>query len=574
MKIFKSFPLACAALIMSACSSDDGNGSENPNVASEAQYLAVNIVNVGTTPTRGSSTDPNYADGTDAENKINKVRFYFFNSDGSPYTLVGTEETTTGTNVNWLEQKTISKDEGSTSSVDKILNTVLVIKGSTAAAPAKMVTVINPETLNATTLKSNGVVSLSDLCDGLNDTKFYDTPTSGSISDFVMTNSAYLEAGIKVCPSLVSGHVETSDVDAKNNPVDIYVERVAAKVSTELTDAKFEVGTAATWGDGLYKTKDPVYTYGANTKIYAVIEGWGVADENKKAMVVKQISDSWTNDNIGINPWNTADYHRCFWESMMPNANATGTSIYSNVNHAFNDYKANIKTGIKYTLPNTAAAASDYSDKKENNMTKFLVAATLKYQDATGAWQKAEVCKYRGVEYLGINNLKEAVATAYNKYYTKVGTDYKELQAADIDFVITPTTATTSLKDYQVVPTLVSTVTEVYKKNATGGYDDVTTTAKADIEQFTADVRKNGKVYYYIPINHLGKTGSVAECGIVRNHWYKVKLNSITGLGTPVYNEDKTIDPTTPSDENTYLAARVNVLQWRVVTQNVDLGKK
>ena len=560
-------------MMMCACSSDDpGEGKGNPNVAGEAQYLAVNIVNVGAAPTRGSSTDPNYADGTTEENKINKVRFYFFNSDGTPYTLVGTEETTTGTNVNWLEQKTITPTtEGTTGSVDKILNTVLVIKGSTAAAPAKMVTVINPGTLTSTTLKSDGVVSLSELCDDLKDTKFYNTATA-TVSDFVMTNSAYLEAGRKVCPSLVSGHVETSDTKARTNPVDIYVERVAAKVSTELTDAKFEVGTAANWGDGLYKTKDPVYTYGTDTKIYAVIDGWGVADENEKAMVVKQISDTWTDDNLGITTWNTADYHRCFWESMMPNA--TGTSIYTNVNHAFKDYKANIQNGVKYTLPNTAAAAADYSNKKENKMTKFLVAATLKYKDATGAWKNAEVCKYRGVEYLGINNLKEAVATAYNKYYTKVGTDYKELQAADIDFVITPTTATTSLKDYQVVPTLVSTVTEVYKKNATGGYDDVTTTAKADIEQFTADVRKNGKVYYYIPINHLGKTGSVAECGIVRNHWYIVTLNSITGLGTPVYNEDKTIDPTTPSDENTYLAARVNVLQWRVVTQNVDLGKK
>jgi hypothetical protein len=346
MKIFKFFPLACAALMMCACSSDDpGEGKGNPNVAGEAQYLAVNIVNVGTTPTRGSSADPNYADGTDAENKINKVRFYFFNADGTPYTLVGTEETTTKTNVNWLEQKTISKDEGSTGSVDKILNTVLVIKGSTAAAPAKMVTVINPETLTPTTLKSDGAVSLNELCDGINDTKFYNTT---SVSDFVMTNSAYLEAGRKVCPSLVSGHVETSETNAKGNPVDIYVERVAAKVSTELTAAKFEVGTAANWGDGLYKTTDPVYTYGANTKIYAVIDGWGVADENEKAMVVKQISDSWTNDILGITPWNTADYHRCFWESMMPNA--TGTSIYSNVNHAFKDYTANIKTGIKLLL--------------------------------------------------------------------------------------------------------------------------------------------------------------------------------------------------------------------------------
>lgn len=572
MKISKLFPFACAALMMTACGSDNDIEGGATNPGGDAQYLAVNIVNVGTTPTgRGSSADPNYKDGTTEENKINKVRFYFFNSDGSPYTLVGTDETTTGTNVNWLEQKTITPiTEGTEGSVDKILNTVLVIKGSTAAAPAKMVTVINPGTLNPTTLKSNGVVSLSELCDGLKDTKFYVTPTSGSVSDFVMTNSAYLEAGRKVCPSLVSGHVETSETDATDNPVDIYVERVAAKVSTALTDANFEVGSATDWGAGLYKTKDPVYTYGADTKIYAVIEGWGVADENANAMVVKQISNSWTNDNLGINPWNTADYHRCFWESMKPNA--TGTSIYSNVNHAFNYYKANITTGIKYTLPNTAAAATEYSDKKENNMTKFLVAATLKYQDG-GVWKNAEVCKYRGVEYLGIDNLKEAVATAYNKYYKKVGTDYKELQAADINFSTTTTSTTTTLKDYQVVPTLVSTVTEVYEKNATGGYDNVTATAKAEIEKFTAEVRTNGKAYYYIPINHLGSVGSVAECGIVRNHWYQVTLNTIKGLGTPVYDDTKTIDPTTPEDNDTYLAARVNVLQWRVVSQKVDLGK-
>lgn len=570
MKIFKLFPLACAALMMTACGSDNDIEGGATNPGGDAQYLAVNIVNVGTTPTgRGSSADPNYKDGTTEENKINKVRFYFFNSDGSPYTLVGTDETTTGTNVNWLEQKTIPPiTEGTEGSVDKILNTVLVIKGSTAAAPAKMVTVINPGTLNPTTLKSNGVVSLSELCDGLSDNKFYFTPTSGSVSDFVMTNSAYLEAGRKVCPSLVSGHVETSDAAAKANPVDIYVERVAAKVTTALTDANFEVGTAATWGDGLYKTTTPVYTYGADTKIYAVIEGWGVADENANAMVVKQISNSWTNDNLGINPWNTADYHRCFWESMMPNA--TGTSIYSNVNHAFKNYTANITTGIKYTLPNTAAAATDYSDKKENNMTKFLVAATLKYQDG-GVWKNAEVCKYRGVEYLGINNLKEAVATAYNKYYKKVGTDYKELEATDIDFSTTSTT--TTLKDYQVVPTLATSVTEVYTKNATGGYDDATAAAKDDIEKFTAEVRTDGKAYYYIPINHLGSANSVAECGIVRNHWYQVTLNTIVGLGTPVYDETKTIDPTTPEDNDTYLAARVNVLQWRVVSQKVDLGK-
>ena len=84
MKIFKLFPLACAALMMSACSSDDaGNEGGNPSAAGDPQYLAVNIVNVGTTPTRAGE----YENGTTEENTITKVRFYFFNGDGSPYII-------------------------------------------------------------------------------------------------------------------------------------------------------------------------------------------------------------------------------------------------------------------------------------------------------------------------------------------------------------------------------------------------------------------------------------------------------------------------------------------------------
>lgn len=50
MKIFKLFPLACAALMMSACTSDDASNGGSTGV-NDPQYLAVNIVNVGATPT-------------------------------------------------------------------------------------------------------------------------------------------------------------------------------------------------------------------------------------------------------------------------------------------------------------------------------------------------------------------------------------------------------------------------------------------------------------------------------------------------------------------------------------------
>ena len=112
-----------------------------------------------------------------------------------------------------------------------------------------------------------------------------------------------------------------------------------------------------------------------------------------------------------------------------------------------------------------------------------------------------------------------------------------------------------------------------YKKDASSptGYTALTT---ENISTYPAEVRKDGKAYYYIPIRHLGAaTTDPAYYGVVRNHWYKVKVNSLKGFGTPVYDDTKTIIPTIPDDSNTYLAAQINVLQWRVVEQSVDLGK-
>ena len=140
MKIFKLFPLACAALMMSACGSDDPihGGSTGVN---DPQYLAVNIVNVGTTPTR--ATD--YENGTTAESEIKKVRFYFFNGDGSPYLIKnpGIAGVDGGGSVNYLEATPGDDTTTSGSSnVEKITQTVLVINGEQNAAPSAIVAVV------------------------------------------------------------------------------------------------------------------------------------------------------------------------------------------------------------------------------------------------------------------------------------------------------------------------------------------------------------------------------------------------------------------------------------------------
>lgn len=550
MKIFKLFPLACAALMMSACSSDDaGNGNGNQGVAGETQYLAVNIVNVGATPTRAAV--PGYEDGTTEESKIKKIRFYFFHADGSAYKLEGP---TAGTVENYLEKDITDTDMGTadgTGTVGAITKAILVINGTTKKAPASVIAVVNPQSL---TSLGTDAKTLNELTNTLTGSQFYTVATK---DQFVMTNSVYVEAGRTVCPVTVAGHIGTNADDAKTKAIDIYAERVVAKVDADLQGGSLVANTAGTSKYGM-----KVGTYGASTDIYAVIDGWGVADENDNAYVEKHITNSWTDTGLGITTWTTSDYHRSFWGTSPAFAAGSPT------NHKFVDYKAQ-HGDVLYTLPNTPTTAVAAADVYKNDLTKFLVTATLRYQDATGTWQNAEICKYQGVEYLGINALKEAIATTYNMYYKKVGSDYTPIQAADVEF----TTTGTSLKDYEVSPVLKTTET-YYKKDASSADGYTALTASDNISKYPAEVRTDGKVYYFIPISHLATDAAkVGYYGVVRNHWYKVNVKSLKGFGTPVYDEKKIIDPTIPEDQATYLAAKINVLQWRVVSQDVNLGK-
>ena len=572
MKIFKFFPLACAALMMSACSSDNDIEGGATKPGSDPQYLAVNIVNVGTTPTRAGE----YENGTEEESKIKKVRFYFFNGDGSPYLIKNPNVTgvTGGGSVNYLEA-TPGDDTttpGSSSNVEKITQTVLVINGEQNAAPAAIMAVVNPETVEPATLKNGATMRLSELRSTAVGSKFYNKDAStGKVSDFVMSNSVYINAGEDVCSSLVAGHLTTSEKTAMENPVDLYVERVVAKVTADVDKDAFKVGDGSNWETTKYGTTTAVGKYG-DYDVYAVIEGWGLAEENGKAEVEKQVDKSWTDGTLGIGTWNTYDYHRSFWERSV--AFNTGVDGNRPVNHKYEEFKAKMKDEL-YTLPNTPI--EKVTNLNTNNLTKLLVAATLRYKDAENNWHNAEICRYNGMNFLGIDNLKKHVASTFSQYYTSTdNTHYTQLSGSDIDFKDPDAT----MVQYRVTPTLAADpegVTKKYYTKNPGTTSDFTevnkSTVLAAIEASKAEVRKDGKAYYFVPIKHLGKAGELGEYGVVRNHFYKITLTGIKGFGTPVYNPELVIDPTVPTYDNTYLAARVQVLQWRVVNQNVSLGE-
>lgn len=575
MKISKLFPFACVALMMSACASDKEEIGSGTKPGSDPQYLAVNIVNVGATPTTRAA---GYENGTAEESAIKKVRFYFFNGDGSPYLIknpgMGVEG---GENKNWLEAS--PADDNSTSGTpsqteEKITQTVLVINGIQSAAPAAIVAIVNPETVDAATLKNGGTMRLSELRYSAVGSNFYKKDAdNGAVSDFVMSNSVYVNAGEDVCASLVAGHVTTSAETAKTKPVDLYVERVVAKVTADVDNNAFELGNGTNWNAQKYGTKNPVGKSG-DYDVYAVIEGWGLASENGKAEVEKQVNKTWTDGILGFSPWTTSDFHRCFWEKSV--AIDLGPGANQPVNPTFNQLNAKMHD-VLYTLPNTPE--SKVTDLKNNALTKFAVAATLRYKDADNNWHYAEICRYNGVSILGIDNLKRQVALTFSQYYTSTdATNYTQLSKDDIGFKDPDVT----MQPYLVTPTLADDPagTKYYTKTTTGPTPTFREVNKADvlaaIEADKAEIRRDGRAYYYVPIKHLGSTDTnadaIAEYGIVRNHFYKITLSGIKGFGTPVYDPSKVVVPAVPTYQDTYLAARVQVLQWRVVTQSASLG--
>lgn len=600
MKKFTMLSSVLASALMltvASCSSEDVAGGDAQNGKGATSYLAVNIENVGSAPA-SRSYEPGkdkgtYEDGTEAESKINKVRFYFFNGDGTPYLLVNDNPKEQPQPVNFLEQTlgTVDMDGNDHDHTAEIkTKAMLVLKGETKAVPASVIAVINPDALDNSTLH-DGSMTLSELRTSATGSQFNDK-TNG----FVMSNSVYESAGQDVCSTPVANSVFATSDEALKKPVDIYVERVNAKVNAKINANYIRTGeTEKAWtinADGKYQIEVgsiDVITYDETTTatpttdtypVYAVVQGWQLADANGKAELCKQINTSWYAGQLGISPWTTSDYHRCFWSKSVPFTSGAQAGANHPVNPTFKGITQSLSGEFSaepvYTLPNTPDKEVTNPKTSVNTLTKLIVAAKLVYKDKNGKYNPAQVCQYRGLTYLGENAVKKQIVGGFARFFKKTTTGgvdvYKSIEASDIAFKTVSNSS--EVKDYEVVATLASSEEKFYiKDNTTGNWTKVSNdVVNAALEKETAQVRStDGATYYYTPIKHLGSEGSLGEYGIVRNHSYQITIQNIQGFGTPVYNPDKEIDPILPSDNNTYLAASIKVLSWRVVSSTVDL---
>lgn len=304
MNKFKLFPLALAAFAFSACTSEEAV-ENNPNVEGVKSYVAVNINNVGAA-TR--ATDGGYADGVGTENQINAVRFYFFTANGDAYKMKNGQS--------YVQKDNVGGTTKDNPNVEKITDAMLVIEGATTTAPHSMIAVVNSGTLDAGVLKAT--MTKEEVVAAVATQNFINN--GADAKDFVMSNSVYAEGNQPVWVSDITGHVATESDAAMQNPVDIYVERVAAKLTSTANAAnyvngKFEVG----------KTTN-------GTPVYAVIKGWGIAKETTDANLIKKIDATWSEADFGFK-WNDPANFRSYWEVSRTDLGA---------DKSYNDYKSQL----------------------------------------------------------------------------------------------------------------------------------------------------------------------------------------------------------------------------------------
>ena len=161
---------------------------------------------------------------------------------------------------------------------------------------------------------------------------------------------------------------------------------------------------------------------------------------------------------------------------------------------------------------------------------------------------------------------------------------YRQAGAGDVELVnaydgkvkVQLTAATKALTLYSSNSTA-DTYTEITDKS------NIDTQLAAECNIGNAIGYKEGLMYYNIPIEHLNETATTttngvttipeAKYGVVRNHHYEVTINKLENIGKGIFVPDEVIVPGDSDDDKKayYVGAKINILSWKIVSQDVDL---
>ena len=461
------------SLFLIGCSDRDLTpGGEEPSMSGDYEYgyLTVTVM-----PTEsGSRSDEDFVVGSPEENKINTVRFYFFDQELKAVKVKANGATYFDVNMNASDNDYNSSDKDKDPNIESTVTATLIIespKGDTK--PYYVAAVVNPTSSTPGLAEGQPISDLQAPADY--------SPTSGG---FVMSSTVYKDKkkiydesspgkvkddskDSEIIAQLVHHKIHGSRLDALEDPATIYVERVLAKVSASVAITsvdKEDVGDnnkiTLSSGEVIYKLSNSKIgvTTGEEDKnqdIYVKFLGWNVTAARKESRLVKLINTEWGSDNNNTLPgwtesWNDVLHYRSYWA-----INPTTTTMANDYNFGPFAAQTNGDSGtfeagegcawnfgfgekndsrVSYTYLQENAGKADDGTTADIINSKVIVAAQL--VDIGG--NPLTLVKWSGSIYnctteAAKNSLLDALAYS-TKLYIKKGDKYVKLSSEDIKF--------------------------------------------------------------------------------------------------------------------------------------------
>lgn len=575
MKIKHYFGLAVIAAMTASCSSNEDLGTAGPGTGTNEAGVgyATFSINLPTTSGTRADANPEFKPGDANEYKVNDATLLIFkkgatNNEGD-YTFV--ESVELGSMAPW--QKPNPDETGVTTH---------------AKITAKLESVNKNENNFALVLLNNGTGTNAKVAMPSDGEKFsvWNAQTTDKFAKpengFYMANAPlFKDNKVTTLVAINKDNIyPTEEQAAKGTATDIYVERGLAKVT-------LKTGKAATGN-----TDDNYTVTGVTYKGDKVtIKNWALDVTNTKTFPIHNVdglSDDYTNiwsntdTPAGSNGANTQRFvdnkdtkaKRVYWgkDPNYDNTAADKTALNAEFNNVANkDVTAEPTTSL-YCLENTFNLAN----MKQGQTTRVVFKATYKPASLpTGETTFYKIGKNTAIwrETDLVKEIEAAVASVISGAAGKTtvtlnaGAGKNNITAAGTHYITKDNIAVTG----------VETISDENIKAIN------TQLGLKESEKVGISTYADGESYYIARIKHFGdaltkwesgpyddkKLEYLGRYGVLRNNWYELTVNSVSGPGYPSVPEVK---PNTPDDEDDkYINVEVKILDWAKRSQSVDL---
>lgn len=583
MRKVKFFGLLLAAGLFSACSDNlDDAGNVNEGGANGTGYvkISLNLPSTSGGSTRAGSENDNFNNGSAVEYNVKDVILALF---------YGTNESEA--TCKWATTLSTSFGDASTDPSNITTKSTSIVsevpqpdKGQSIYALA----IINGEKYfgisnNELTFEANAGAkgtfigkTLSDLfetaspvvIDNIANTtdNGYFMMTNAPISDKASVLSTVSDWNPQITTLVKLNYYEDESTAEKTTPDPIYVERVVAKVNVKIDDTEDSGSNTLSITGGSGKvTFDKWALQTTNKKTYLVRKGsqndlnvwktyYNTEATSKENRFVGEVSGPYRT-YWGIDP----NYELLEEADLKDNFNIWSTSDAINWLDPANTNTASGSEPVAYCAENTTIAKAMQQDQ----LTGVLLKAT--YKDADGDDANIFTCGNVSTIY--------PAATMLAAFEDELSLGAGDLKLAE-DAAGAIITTVEELKTV-IVKSDDDPLTDDQYRVLLATYSPIKFYAKGETFYYASLIKHFGDVYTPIKtgqnIVNLGdyeEADHLGRWGVVRNNWYELIINSVSGLGEPEIPDN----PQLPADtENKYINCTINVLSWAKRSQGVDL---